>query len=167
MSTPPFAPLDDVLWMQHALQEAALAPAHGDVPIAALVVRADGTLLGKARNRRECDGDPTAHAEILALREAARAQGHWRLADCTLYVSLEPCLMCAGALINARIGRLVYAALDAKAGAIDSLYQVAQDQRLNHRFSVVSGVLGPESRDLLQQFFKALRTRGPKWPPHA
>jgi tRNA(adenine34) deaminase len=157
-------PRDDAAWMDLALQDAALAMDHGDVPIAALVVGPDGTLLSQARNCRERDADPTGHAEVLALRAAAAARGHWRLHDCTLYVTLEPCVMCAGALVNARIGRLVYAAPDLKAGAIASLYRVAEDERLNHRFAVTAGVLEEQSRLLLQTFFRSLRARGNKWP---
>lgn len=151
--------------MQRALDEAALALEHGDVPIGAVLVDARGQLLGRGHNRREVDADPTAHAEVLALREAARALGHWRLNESTLYVTLEPCVMCAGALVNARLGRLVYAASDLKAGAIESLFRLADDARLNHRFPVTAGVLGAESRALLQAFFRGVRARGNKWPP--
>jgi tRNA(adenine34) deaminase len=151
--------------MQRALDEAALALEHGDVPIGAVLIDARGQQLGRGHNRREVDADPTAHAEVLALREAAGALGHWRLNECTLYVTLEPCVMCAGALVNARLGRLVYAASDLKAGAIESLFRLADDARLNHRFPVTAGVLGAESRALLQAFFRDVRARGNKWPP--
>jgi tRNA(adenine34) deaminase len=149
-------------WMQLALREAADAVKHGDVPVGCVVVDAAGRELARAHNRREVDADPTAHAEILALRGAARQRGHWRLDDCTLFVTLEPCAMCAGAMINARLGRLVFGALDAKAGAIHSLYRLAEDPRHNHRFPVSSGCCGEGSVELLQAFFKALRARGEK-----
>jgi tRNA(adenine34) deaminase len=149
-------------WMQTALDEAALAMAHEDVPVGALVVGADGRLLSRAHNRRELDRDPTAHAELLALREAARARGSWRLDDCTLFVTLEPCAMCAGALVNARIARLVFGAHDAKAGAIESLFSLGRDARLNHRFDVRGGCLAEPSIALLQSFFRRLRERGEK-----
>jgi tRNA(adenine34) deaminase len=152
----------DARWMQAALAEAALAPAHGDVPVGAVLVDSSGNELARAHNRREIDADPTAHAELLALRAAALSRAHWRLNDCTLYVTLEPCAMCAGAMVNARLGRLVFGALDPKAGAIASLYQLAADPRLNHRFEVRSGVADAESAAQLQAFFRALRARGEK-----
>lgn len=161
MTQPPVSELDQA-WMQVALAEAALAPVHGDVPVGALIVDAQQTELARAHNRREIDADPTAHAELLALRAAAARRGHWRLDDCTLYVTLEPCAMCAGAMVNARLGRLVFGALDAKAGAIVSLYQLARDPRLNHRFESSAGCGGAESVALLQSFFRALRARGEK-----
>jgi tRNA(adenine34) deaminase len=149
-------------WLEQALAEAEGAALHGDVPVGAIVVDAAGNELGRGHNRREIDADPTAHAEIIALRQAARARGHWRLDDCTIFVTLEPCPMCAGALINARVARLVYAAADPKAGAIASLYRLADDPRLNHRFEVCSGDAAQESVALLQRFFRALRARGEK-----
>jgi tRNA(adenine34) deaminase len=152
----------DARWMQAALAEAALAPAHGDVPVGAVIVDSSGQQLASAHNRRELDADPTAHAELLALRAAALGRGHWRLNDCTLYVTLEPCAMCAGAMVNARLGRLVFGALDPKAGAIVSLYQLAADARLNHRFEVCSGIADAQSAAQLQAFFRALRARGEK-----
>jgi tRNA(adenine34) deaminase len=155
-------PDSDLAWMRAALDEAALAVAHADVPVGALVVDAQGRELARAHNRREVDADPTAHAEILALRAAARARGHWRLDDCTLFVTLEPCAMCAGAMINARLGRLVFGASDPKAGAIASLYRLAEDQRLNHRFEASGGCAPEASVELLQSFFRALRARGEK-----
>jgi len=155
-------PAADVHWMQAALAEAALAPLHGDVPVGAVIVDAAQNELARAHNRRELDADPTAHAELLALRAAAAKRGHWRLDDCTLYVTLEPCTMCAGGMVNARLGRLVFGALDAKAGAIVSLYQLAADARLNHRFQVCAGAAEAESVALLQAFFRALRARGEK-----
>jgi tRNA(adenine34) deaminase len=132
------------------------AQAHGDVPIGAVVVR-DGAVVARRHNERELTGDPTAHAEVLALRDAAEVVGHWRLTDCTLYVTLEPCVMCAGALVNARIGRVVYGATDPKAGAVESLYEVCADPRLNHRPPVARGVLGDECGALLKEFFAARR----------
>jgi tRNA(adenine34) deaminase len=152
----------DLAWMQIALQEAALAPLHGDVPVGAVVVDAAGAELARAHNRREIDGDPTAHAELLALRAAAQRRGHWRLDDCSLFVTLEPCAMCAGAMVNARLRRLVFGALDAKAGAVHSLYQLAADARLNHRFEAHAGCAEAESVAQLQAFFRALRARGEK-----
>jgi tRNA(adenine34) deaminase len=152
----------DIAWMQHALQEAGLAADHGDVPVGALIVDSSGRELARAHNRREIDADPTAHAEILALRAAAQQRGHWRLDGCTLFVTLEPCAMCAGAMVNARLGRLVFGASDPKAGAIVSLYRLAEDARLNHRFTVTPGCAPEASVELLQRFFKALRARGEK-----
>lgn len=152
----------DLHWMREALAEAQGAANHADVPIGAVIVDAAGLVLGRGHNRREIDGDPTAHAEIIALRSAARARGHWRLDTCTAFVTLEPCAMCAGAFVNARIGRLVYAAADPKAGAIESLYTLARDPRLNHRFETLRGLCEAESVALLQGFFRALRARGEK-----
>jgi len=153
-------PSADVQYMGLAITEARAALAHGDVPIGAVVVRdtPDGPVVVAARhNERELTGDPTAHAEVLALRDAAQAVGHWRLLDCTLYVTLEPCVMCAGALVNSRIGRVVYGATDPKAGAVASLYEVCADQRLNHRPPVQAGVLADECGQLLKDFFAARR----------
>ena len=152
----------DAHWMQVALREAALAPLHGDVPVGAVIVDAAQNELAHAHNRREVDADPTAHAELLALRAAAARRGHWRLDDCTLYVTLEPCAMCAGGLVNARLGRLVFGASDPKAGAIISLYQLGADPRLNHRFEARAGVAEAESVALLREFFRTLRARGEK-----
>lgn len=148
--------LDDVAAMRLALEEAVAADQHGDVPIGAVVVR-DGQVIAHRHNERELTGDPTAHAEVLALRDAAAVIGHWRLLDCTLYVTLEPCVMCAGALVNSRIGRVVYGATDPKAGAMESLYEVCGDERLNHRPPVERGVLADECGALLKQFFAARR----------
>ena len=148
--------LDDAAAMRLALEEAVAAEAHGDVPIGAVVVR-DGGVIARRHNERELTGDPTAHAEVLALRDAAAVVGHWRLLDCTLYVTLEPCVMCAGALVNARIGRVVYGATDPKAGAVASLYEVCADERLNHRPPVEHGVLAEECGALLKAFFAARR----------
>ena len=143
--------------MRLALAEAARAPRTGDVPVGAVVVASDGTVLGRGRNEREALGDPTAHAEIFALRSAAAAVGSWRLSGCTLVVTLEPCTMCAGALVLARVDRLVYGAVDAKAGAVGSLWDVVRDRRLNHRPEVTSGVRAEESAALLRTFFRRQR----------
>lgn len=142
--------------MRLAVVEAVAAEAHGDVPIGAVVVR-DGVVIAARHNERELTGDPTAHAEVLALRDAATVVGHWRLLDCTLYVTLEPCVMCAGATVNARVGRVVFGATDPKAGAVTSLFQVCGDERLNHRPPVTSGVLAEECGALLKAFFAARR----------
>jgi tRNA(adenine34) deaminase len=139
--------------MGEALDEARAASATGDVPIGAVVVDPDGRIIGRGRNRREADADPTAHAEVVALREAAAVRGEWRLAGCTLVVTLEPCTMCAGALVLARVDRLVFGPFDEKAGAVGSLWDVVRDRRLNHRPEVVSGVLAKESAALLRTFF--------------
>jgi len=146
----------DVQMMDLALVEARAAIAHDDVPIGAVVVR-DGVVIAGRHNERELSGDPTAHAEVLTLRDAAAVVGHWRLNECTLYVTLEPCTMCAGALVNSRIGRVVYGAVDPKAGAIESLYQVCADERLNHRPPTVGGVLADQCSSLLKDFFAARR----------
>ena len=143
--------------MTLALDEARLALAHDDVPIGAVVLR-DGDVIASRHNERERDADPTAHAELLALRDAAAVVGRWRLDDCTLVVTLEPCVMCAGAVVNARLGRLVFGATDPKAGAVGSLYDVPADARLNHRPPVTGGVLAAECGDLLRAFFAARRT---------
>jgi tRNA(adenine34) deaminase len=148
--------MDDVQAMTAALDEARAALEHGDVPVGAVVVR-DGQVIARRHNEREMSGDPTAHAEVLALRDAAAAVGSWRLDDCTLYVTLEPCVMCAGALLNARIGRLVYGAADLKAGATASLYNVCADPRLNHNPPVTHGVLAEPAAELLSTFFVAKR----------
>jgi tRNA(adenine34) deaminase len=143
-------------WMAQALAEADAALAHGDVPIGALVVH-DGAAIGRGHNRREVDGDPTAHAELLALRQAAAAVGSWRLEGCTLYVTLEPCVMCAGALVLARVDRLVFGADDPKAGAVGALYDIPRDPRLNHNPEVVRGVLADACGQRLRAFFQARR----------
>lgn len=152
----------DEYWMACALEQADLATQHGDVPVGCAIVDLEGNLLAVGRNRREIDSDPTAHAEIVALREACRQRGHWRLDDCTLYVTLEPCLMCAGAMINARLQRLVFAASDPKGGAIHSLYRVSEDNRLNHQFEFEGGLSEAHSVSRLQSFFRALRAQGKK-----
>lgn len=148
--------MDSVAAMRHALVEARRAEAHGDVPVGAVVVR-NGEVIAARHNERELTGDPTAHAEVLALRDAAAVVGHWRLDDCQLIVTLEPCPMCAGAIVNSRVRRVVYGASDPKAGAVRTLYQLADDPRLNHRAEVEDGVLAEESAALLKAFFAARR----------
>jgi len=143
--------------MTEALAEARWAESVGEVPIGAVVVRG-GEVLGRGHNRRETDRDPLAHAELLAIRQAAARLGSWRLAGCTLYATLEPCPMCAGALVASRIDRLVYGAADPKAGYCGSLGNLVQDTRLNHRLAVTGGVLAEESAALLRAFFAMLRS---------
>jgi tRNA(adenine34) deaminase len=141
--------------MRQALAEAGLAAAGGDVPVGAVVLAPDGTtVLARAHNERELTGDPTAHAEVLALRRAAQELGEWRLTGCTLVVTLEPCTMCAGALVQSRVDRVVYGARDEKAGAAGSLWDVIRDRRLNHRPEVISGVLAEECATQLTRFFR-------------
>jgi tRNA(adenine34) deaminase len=142
--------------MEVAVSEARAALAHGDVPVGAVVVK-DGEVIARRHNERELTNDPTAHAEVLALRDASQVLGRWRLDDCTLVVTLEPCVMCAGALLSSRIGKLVYGAADLKAGATASLYNVTSDPRLNHNPPVEHGVMAAESAQLLQDFFAGLR----------
>ena len=143
--------------MASALAQAALAPAHGDVPIGAVVVAPSGDVVAAGHNERELTGDPTAHAEVLALRRAAEAVGSWHLDGHTLVVTLEPCTMCAGALVLARVERVVIGAWDPKAGAVSSLFDVVRDPRLNHRVEVVAGVEAEASGDLLRVFFEGRR----------
>lgn len=143
-------------YMRLALEQARKASAQGEVPIGAVLVR-DGQVLAQAHNFREIWQDPTAHAEIVAIREAATRSGSWRLTDTTLYVTLEPCAMCIGAIILARIPRLVFGAMDPKAGACGSIFDLPAERRLNHRIEVIGGVLEQESQELLQSFFKNLR----------
>ena len=147
---------DDAYFMRLALREARRALAHDDVPIGALLVHA-GEVLAAAHNERELRADPTAHAEILALREGARALGSWRLLDCALYITLEPCAMCAGAIVLARVHRVVFGATDPKAGAAGSVLDVLAEPRLNHRPEVLSGVLAPDCGQLLSEFFASRR----------
>ena len=144
-------------WMGQALELAAAAAGSEDVPVGALVVDAAGEVVGRGRNVREELGDPTGHAELVALREAARSVAGWRLDGCTLVVTLEPCTMCAGALVLARVSRLVFGAYDEKAGAVGSLWDVVRDRRLNHRPEVIAGVLANEATALLDEFFATLR----------
>lgn len=139
--------------MRLALEEAEAARLHGDVPIGAVVLDVHGAVIARAGNERELTGDPTAHAEVVAVRRAAESLGQWRLADCTLVVTLEPCTMCAGAIVASRIGHLVFGAFDDKAGAVSSLWDVVRDPRLNHRPSVTSGVLAEECGAVLESFF--------------
>ncbi len=144
--------------MRQALDLALTAADSDDVPVGAIVIDADGLVIGRGRNTRERDADPTGHAEIVAIREATEALGEWRLEGCTLIVTLEPCTMCAGAIVASRVERLVFGAFDEKAGAVGSLWDVVRDRRLNHRPEVVSGVLADESSTLLKQFFERHRT---------
>lgn len=148
--------MGDVAWMRRALELARQAEALGEVPVGALVVR-DGEVLGRGFNRTHSDTDPTAHAEVVAIREAAAKQGDWRLMDCTLYVTLEPCAMCAGAIVLARVPRVVFGAHDPKAGMGGSLDDLLRDPRLNHRCDVESGVGAEESSQMLKAFFRARR----------
>ena len=143
--------------MGAALDEARAALATGDVPIGAVVLDPGGAVVGRGRNVREAEGDPTGHAEIVALREAAKATGSWRLEGCTLVVTLEPCTMCAGAAVLARVARVVFGAYDEKSGAVGSLWDVVRDRRLNHRPEVVAGIDAAESTALLDEFFRAHR----------
>jgi tRNA(adenine34) deaminase len=154
--------MTDEHWMSIALQEAQAAAAGGDVPVGAVLV-IDDRIVSRGRNRREVDRDPTAHAEIVALREAAVVLGQWRV-EGTLIVTQEPCPMCAGALVNARVARLVFGCPNPKAGAVTSLYQIVSDPRLNHRIEVTAGVLAGACAAVLQQFFAELR-RGPSYQP--
>jgi tRNA(adenine34) deaminase len=148
--------MDDDEAMDLAIAEARAALAHDDVPVGAVVVRA-GEVIASRHNERELTGDPTAHAEILAVRDAARVVGTWRLDDCTLVVTLEPCPMCAGAMVNARLGRLVFGARDPKAGAVGSLMNLVDDPRLNHRIPISSGIHADQAGRLLVEFFAARR----------
>ncbi|HEY0475836.1 MAG TPA: nucleoside deaminase [Kribbella sp.] len=141
-----------------ALEEGEKARGSADVPIGAVVVDVDGQVIGRGHNEREATGDPTAHAEVLAIREAARHVGEWRLSGCTLVVTLEPCTMCAGAIVLSRLDRLVFAAYDEKAGAAGSLWDVVRDRRLNHRPEVVGGVMADEAGARLRDFFTGHRS---------
>ena len=153
--------MDDITWMRRALDEARLALDHDDVPIGAVAVCA-GAVIARGHNRREIDSDPTAHAELLAIRAAAQVIGHWRLEGVTLYCTLEPCAMCAGAMVLARLPRLVYAADDPKAGAAGSVLDIATHAQLNHRVAVTRGVLADEAAQLIRDFFARLRAEGQK-----
>ena len=158
LDTTPEAVVLDELHMRTALAAAERATLSGEVPVGAVVV-VRGEVIAVAHNQRETKNDPTAHAEIVALRSAAAALSSWRLVDADLYVTMEPCPMCAGAIVNARVRRLVYGCDDPKAGAVRTLFQLLDDQRLNHRVEVVPGVLGLESAALLKSFFSRLRLR--------
>ncbi len=148
----------DIAMMERALELARSAFEEGESPVGAVVFESEsGRVLGEGGNRREADSDPTAHAEVLAIRRAAAALGDWRLNECTLIVTLEPCAMCAGAIVSARLGRVVYGADDPKAGAARSLYRLLEDPRLNHRVTPIRGVLAGESSDLLKRFFRERR----------
>ncbi len=146
----------DLAMMERALALAADAAARGEVPVGAVVYRGE-TIIAEAANNREATQDPGGHAELVAMRAAGRALGHWRLTDCSLAVTLEPCPMCAGAAVNARIGRLIYGAKDPKAGACDTLYRIPTDPRLNHEVTVIGGVLAQRAGALLQAFFEERR----------
>ena len=148
--------------MEEAFALAEEAGAEGEIPIGAVIVDRDGTIIGRGRNRRE-SGDPLGHAEIYAIAEASRAIGGWRLEGTTMVVTVEPCAMCAGALVNARVERLIFAAYDPKAGFCGSLGNLVQDPRLNHRLEVIGGVEEQRSRDLLQKFFRGLRKGTERW----
>ncbi|NND84644.1 MAG: nucleoside deaminase [Acidimicrobiia bacterium] len=143
--------------MRMALEEAALAPTHGDVPVGAVLVSPAGEVVARDHNRREERSDPTAHAEMLVIAEAAKALGDWRLDGHTLYVTLEPCVMCSGALVWARIGKVVYAAADLKAGGTWSLYNIPGDVRLNHQVEIEAGLLADDAAELLTSFFRERR----------
>jgi tRNA(adenine34) deaminase len=149
----------DLTWMRRALALANEAAALGEVPVGAVVVDGDGRVVGEGRNVRERNADPLGHAEIVAIAAASRTLGRWRLSGCTLYVTLEPCFMCAGALVNARVDRLVFGALDPKAGAVGSLADVCRDTRLNHRLHVDSGVLADDCALVLKAFFRNRRAK--------
>jgi tRNA(adenine34) deaminase len=150
--------MDDLEAMKHAIAEAERAGSLGEVPVGAVIVRG-GQVVGRGHNRREIDGDPLAHAELLAIREAAERVGGWRLTGCTMYVTLEPCAMCAGALVNSRVERLVFGAHDPKAGWCGSLGDLVRDPRLNHRLEVDAGVAAEECGELLTAFFQRLRRK--------
>ena len=148
--------------MREALAEADAAGAAGDVPVGCVIVGPDADVIARGRNRREVDGDPLAHAEVVAMREAAKATAEWRLVGCTLVVTLEPCPMCAGAIVNARLPRVIYGCRDPKAGAAGSVMNLLEDERLNHRANVSGGVLADECADRLRAFFRAQRALGKK-----
>lgn len=149
----------DIEMMRRALDLAHTAGAMGEVPVGAVVYETDtGRIVGEGHNRREVDHDPAAHAEHIAIVQACRLRGDWRLSDCTLVVTLEPCPMCAGLIVNARVGRVVYGAADPKAGGVDTLYTLTRDPRLNHRVEPIAGVLADESAALLRDFFRRLRS---------
>jgi len=168
MNQPPNLPEAADAWMNLALDQAAAAEAAGDVPIGAVIVRSDaaaadfGRVVAAAHNRRIIDLDPTAHAEMLAIRAASAALGDWRLTGCTLVVTLEPCCMCAGAIVLARLDRLVYGAADPKAGAVDTLYRICSDERLNHSVEAVAGVQAERCGQMLTDFFRKQRALGKK-----
>lgn len=147
---------DDLNFMQRAMEQASLAAQKGEVPVGAIIVH-NGEIIAQAHNLRESSQDPLAHAELLAIREAAQALGHWRLLGTSLYVTLEPCPMCAGAIVNSRISRVVFGASDPRAGACGSIYNIVEDERLNHRPELLGGVLKEPCSTILSEFFAALR----------
>ncbi len=151
-------PTEDEAWMREAIAEARRAEARGEVPVGAVVIH-EGAIIARGQNEREISQDPTTHAEMIAIREAAGVLGSWRLIDTTLYVTLEPCPMCAGALVNARVPRVVWGCSDPKAGATETLYTIGSDLRLNHRFECVPGVLADECSELLTGFFATIRAK--------
>ncbi len=153
--------MNDDFWMQAALAEARQALEHEDVPVGAVAVR-NGEIIGRGHNRREIDNDPTAHAEMIAIRQAAQVIGHWRLEEVTLYCTLEPCAMCAGAMVLARLPKLVFATTDPKAGAGGSVMNIINDPKLNHQVEVAHGLYQPEAAQLLRDFFAKLRAEGQK-----
>ena len=155
---------NDELWMRHAIAEALLARDLGEVPVGAVLVL-DGTVIGRGHNLRESAQDPTAHAEMVAIRQAADHLGSWRLLGTTMYVTLEPCAMCAGALVNARVPRVVWGCDDPKAGATRTLYAIGSDPRLNHRFESTAGVLGEQCSELLTSFFAGIRAENERENP--
>lgn len=150
---------EDARYMAEALKEARKAGGKGEVPVGCVIV-SESRIIGRGHNLRESEQDPVAHAEIIALRQAARTLGRWRVSPAVLYVTCEPCPMCAGALVNARVDRLVFGCPDPRAGACGTVYNIVGDSRLNHRLAVTAGVLEDECRGLLQEFFQGLRTRG-------
>jgi tRNA(adenine34) deaminase len=149
---------NDEIWMRRALELAAEAALKGEIPVGALIVH-DGQIIAESGNLKEANQDPIGHAELLVIRKASEVLGRWRLSGCTLFVTLEPCTMCAGAIIHARLDRVVFAATDPKAGAVHSLYQILQDPRLNHAPQVTAGVLRDEASEQLKQFFRNLREK--------
>jgi tRNA(adenine34) deaminase len=155
--------VNDAYYMKLALEQAEAAAAADEAPIGAVIVQG-GRVLASARNEREALRDPTAHAEMIAITQAAAALGNWRLEACTLYVTLEPCPMCAGAIVQARIPRVVYGTVDPKAGAVKSLYRLLEDERLNHRCDVVEGVLAERCGQILSEFFQRKRREKKPWP---
>ncbi len=152
----PMTPQDDQRWMGEALRQAAAALEHDEVPVGCLIVH-NGRVVGRAHNQRETLQDPTAHAEMIAITQAAEALSSWRLAGCTLYVTLEPCIMCAGAMVLARIDRLVFGAKDPKAGAVESVFHILDERRLNHHIETTGGVLSEPCSRILSEFFRAKR----------
>jgi tRNA(adenine34) deaminase len=153
----------DELWMEEALREAQIAAALGEVPVGAVVVR-NGEIIGRGCNRPITDSDPTAHAEVFAIREAGKTIGNYRLSDCDLYVTIEPCAMCAGAITHARLRRLIYGAEDSKAGAVKSAINVLNHPQMNHQVEITSGVLAGRSMELLQSFFRERRKKSDEPP---